>query len=245
MTTTTIQPQLKTLYIHDLVLEVTRRCNMSCEHCMRGDAENLDMTENIIDTVLAQADQIDTVTFSGGEPSLNLPIIRYFFQKARELGKEPSAFYLVTNGKNRELQLELATLLLDEYDRIECPDMCGVSLSIDRFHNTDEQSTIIKGLAFYRDDKDRSQEESDFWVQYAGRAEDNGIGRINDWRPSRYELEVDVEDGTMSVEMVYVSANGNLHYDCDLDYRTIDESTAGHVSNLREMLRNAAFCHQN
>ena len=29
----------------DIVIEVTRRCNMACKHCLRGEAENLDKME--------------------------------------------------------------------------------------------------------------------------------------------------------------------------------------------------------
>ena len=32
------------IYVESLVIEVTRRCNMRCEHCLRGDAQNLDIS---------------------------------------------------------------------------------------------------------------------------------------------------------------------------------------------------------
>lgn len=34
--------------IDDLILEVTRRCNMCCLHCLRGEAENLDADIDLI-----------------------------------------------------------------------------------------------------------------------------------------------------------------------------------------------------
>lgn len=54
------------LYIGALVLEVTRRCNMHCEHCLRGDTQNLDMQKEIVDKLLEQTESIFCVTFSGG-----------------------------------------------------------------------------------------------------------------------------------------------------------------------------------
>ena len=82
--------------IQELILEVTRRCNMSCAHCLRGDAQALNMPREIIDKVLDSVESIGSVLFTGGEPSLNLEAIRYFFTKAEELGKLPYSFYIVT-----------------------------------------------------------------------------------------------------------------------------------------------------
>ena len=42
---------------YNAIFEVTRRCNLSCEHCLRGDAQNLDMTKETVDKVL---DHIET-----------------------------------------------------------------------------------------------------------------------------------------------------------------------------------------
>ena len=113
-----------------MILEVTRRCNMCCEHCLRGDAQNLDMAEETVDKLLEQVGSIATVTFSGGEPSLNVPLIRYFFKKARECGVMPYSFYVVTNGKAN--QLDLAAVLLEVYPEMEEPEACGISLSVDQ-----------------------------------------------------------------------------------------------------------------
>ena len=30
--------------VNSLVIEVTRRCNMRCNHCIRGDAQNCDIS---------------------------------------------------------------------------------------------------------------------------------------------------------------------------------------------------------
>lgn len=36
----------------DVVIEITRRCNMCCAHCLRGDAEAVDIQERYIDAFL-------------------------------------------------------------------------------------------------------------------------------------------------------------------------------------------------
>lgn len=66
------------IFVENLCLEVTRRCNMGCAHCLRGNAEDLDMSHETIEQVLGQVDVIGQVTFTGGEPSLNVDAIGTF-----------------------------------------------------------------------------------------------------------------------------------------------------------------------
>lgn len=62
--------------IDSLILEVTRRCNMCCPHCLRGDAENMDADIDLIPQIFEGITEVGTLTFSGGEPSLNTKYIR-------------------------------------------------------------------------------------------------------------------------------------------------------------------------
>lgn len=47
---------MEKLIFNDLTIELTRRCNMACGHCLRGDTENVDLTGMDIDSVLDQED---------------------------------------------------------------------------------------------------------------------------------------------------------------------------------------------
>lgn len=51
---------------------------MKCAHCMRGNAQRVDMDNSVADIVTRQIDSIYNITFTGGEPSLNPEIIRSF-----------------------------------------------------------------------------------------------------------------------------------------------------------------------
>ena len=87
------------IFVGNLCLEVTRRCNMGCAHCLRGNAENLDMSRETIDQVLEQVDMIGQVTFTGGEPSLNMDTIRYFLRRQGDTGNCRVLFLLQPTGK--------------------------------------------------------------------------------------------------------------------------------------------------
>lgn len=73
----------------DVVIEVTRRCNMCCAHCLRGDAEAVDIQERYIDAFLdsfANAGYISSLTFTGGEISLNIPAIyRHYLDAIQDI----------------------------------------------------------------------------------------------------------------------------------------------------------------
>lgn len=221
--------------VESLVLEVTRRCNMCCEHCLRGDAQELNMTREIVDRVLDNIDEINQVTFTGGEPTLNLPIIEYFFERAEKLGKMPKSFYVATNGKlNQE---HLATLLLKQYPKMEEKEMCGVGLSIDIYHmaqNDDDSmrdydNSILKGLSFYTYDKENPRAE---------RPERGVIpeGRARDWGENHYrKLHDQIKISDDVIEMLYVAANGNLIGDCDFSYDHIDQLSEYDVWGFEEL----------
>ena len=60
------------LSIDNLIIEITRRCNMACAHCLRGDAQNIDIDPSYMLKLLRDnnIDYISMVTFTGGEPTL-------------------------------------------------------------------------------------------------------------------------------------------------------------------------------
>ena len=53
----------------DIVLEVGRMCNLQCDHCLRGECENLTMPFEIAKKAIDLVTDIKTITFS------NFPII--------------------------------------------------------------------------------------------------------------------------------------------------------------------------
>lgn len=229
---------------NEFILEVTRRCNMQCRHCMRGDAENMDISNDIIDAVLDAADEIGTICFSGGEPSLNLNAIQYFFQRAQALGKLPYAFSIITNGKAH--QQELTSLLSYWFQHMALPEVCSVLLSDDIFHEKTVQGNILRGLPFYKSEKEQHT-TTESWVIRVGRAKDNGIGREPEPSdPSAPEsLCVTSYTDAFGVQtaqinsLVYVSANGMVFSDCDLAYRDMKEPICM-VQDLRDTIESLA-----
>lgn len=235
----------KIIDVESLVLEVTKRCNQNCDHCLRGCARNVDMAKETVDKVLDNVRHISSIVFTGGEPTLNLPIIEYFFEevKRREIGV--GYFWLATNGLDYEKELQLINILLKNYYLMEEGEYCGVALSEDDFHEPIINSPL-KLLSFYDHGKEHDNGEQD-WLLSRGNAEEYGLGCINRNIKQNF-TEVNCEyivapasdgsthivEGIPRIELLYVDALGRLYADCDLSYKDQDEMPLGSVDTLYE-----------
>ena len=85
--------------INDLVIEVTRRCNMSCDHCLRGDAQNKDIDIAYIESLIKQVNYIHAIAFTGGEPSLNVSAIEQTLNLCKQYNVSVGSFYMPLMGK--------------------------------------------------------------------------------------------------------------------------------------------------
>ena len=93
--------------LENFAFETTRRCNLRCGHCMRGEPQNIDMSTDIVDMIL-DSDEIKSfihILFSGGEPTLNPGIIIYTINKIISDRIDVDNIGMVTNGQifNRDI----------------------------------------------------------------------------------------------------------------------------------------------
>lgn len=143
------------IHVDNLVFEIPRQCNMNCLHCLRGEAENLNISLNIIEATLDKVKSISTITFSRGEPSLNVEAMKYTLTVCKKRNIPVSSFYVVTNGKKvsdefinilqewyfYSLECNYGDKLLDYkdipkyHDWIKDDFFGGVALSSDKFHD--------------------------------------------------------------------------------------------------------------
>jgi len=137
--------------IQSLFLIVTRKCNLRCTYCFYSNNNSLSlskaisMNENVaikaIDTFskLTKSNKA-TITFYGGEPLLNLPVINSSVKYARKLqekGKlgEQLKFIVNTNG----------TLVNEEFIDLALKENIEVQISIDGFKETHDCCRVTRG----------------------------------------------------------------------------------------------------
>lgn len=216
------------MYIQNLVIEVTRKCNMSCAHCLRGNAQNVNIDKRAIDEILLHSnDGIDCLTFTGGEPTLNLDAIAYTFQEIKRLGISLGSFYVVTNG--RVYRQRLIDMLDEMYEYCYDKDLCGLAVSDDIFHRVYQSGSFKSTIYRYMyDEYDCEREyfrlkdkQTDFYrvpLISEGRATllNNYDKREN--KPSPYIDDLVHIDGTSICGTLYLNALGDLIDGCDWSY---------------------------
>ena len=212
------------IHVDSLVIEVTRLCNMRFEHCLRGDAQNLDISTATLSEI-AKHIYPGSVTFTGGEPSLNVPAIKRY-------DTMPASFYVATNGATSKEQMrDLALTLLEAYSKMAEPDMCAVDVSVDMFHEAfrdNDNAKILRGLSFLGRGKTHSVTDDDLsGLLNTGRANENGIGVR---APEVLRTDMDelvtyysTENDSISFDTLYIAANGNVVDGCDSSYEDIDD----------------------
>lgn len=230
-----------------LIFEVTRRCNMSCAHCLRGDAMAQDIPFEVIDRALEGAECISSLSFTGGEPTLNLPAMQHVLDTCKKNGIQVYGYFIATNGKVVtdefiKFMMDLHCYVLEcgggedeEYD-------CSLALSKDEFHDSIpvENEYRLRALSAYTDIK---QGKFSNWKKRMlirrGRAKDLEGG----WEmaePIRSKKACVSEScGIIYVDdRVLVSANGKLITDCDYSY---DEEEDFSIGDLGEESPEAIF----
>jgi hypothetical protein len=210
--------------IKELVIEITRKCNAACPHCMRGPAQTRDMAFDTITAMLNGITQIDMVTFTGGEPSLAVDRIRYFHYQIHSRNIKLGGFYVITNGKYASI--DLVTALDDLYDDTTALD--------DLYDDTtDGNSVLTVSKDAYHKDKDPRTESLYSTCSY--------------YRPEGFTYEIPVKEGRSQegreaflnpvlvtegyIEgTVYVNALGDVITSCEMSYDTQKINTIGNVN---------------
>lgn len=219
------------LSIHGLVLEFTRRCNLQCSHCLRGDAEYRDMPEWVMEEILKQVGEIGTLSFGGGESALAVPAIKYFRRMAEKAGLCVGGFYCATNAPS-SLGSEFVVELLRWYAMCEDKESCLVQFSNDCFHEEarlrlpDADTELLEGLRFFK----RKNKDDDF--SYGSGANLLKMGRSEGGREVKIP-DIDTVDD-FNDEGIYVNVKGDVIPCCDLSYEEQDKHVLCSIEELRD-----------
>ncbi len=238
------------LHVNSMVIGVTQQCNMSCDHCLRGCGSNTYLDVDRAIAFLSQIDYIETITFTGGEPTLATKAIKEIFEFCKKHFVNLPAFYVVTNGLIYSQELvdiltEWHILLLRQNGEIEfmgyynhasyasaveCLDLGALSVSLDPYHDDIPIENFIRyaGLSFYRADKVNSGDH----LINRGNALLNGIGSSFDRGVN--ELYIEEEEGYVVVDLLYLTALGNVLADCDIAYEEECYHTIAELDDVDE-----------
>lgn len=229
------------LVYETLCLEVTRRCNMHCAHCLRGDAQDMDMPLETAKAILSTASSISQIAFSGGEPTLNTKLILDILDFVKQARIPVYSFYIVTNGKYLPDDFLLALLKWNAYCQT-CSkydeNVSGIALSDDIFHDPipDENRSLLRSFKFYTTDKVNDFAKNKNLLPMGRCAEDDFGEMVIPNCVFSTDICADKYDDTIYLEEVYVSVTGEILPDCNYSYNKCKEKAIGHANDIPAFL---------
>lgn len=222
------------LNIGDLAIEVTRRCNMQCAHCLRGDPQHIDMPIKHVFSLMKRVRSIGSICFTGGEPTLNSDVIKQTLAACRINNVSVGSFYVVTNGKH--IPDEFIHDLIKWYEYCYEPDMCAVTLSNDVFHDAipNESRRKLEALSFFND-TDKAIDWHTKPLVNTGRAKTlTSFPKRERTMPSedcfdlyKHGRTIDIADETLSL-----TVHGEILAGCDYEYNNTDDIFICDVTKL-------------
>lgn len=219
----------------NICIESTRMCNLACEHCLRGKAQNKTMPSYFVDKFFdaikiiekETGDNLMGLNISGGEPSLNLALLKHIIDAINERELTLRWFYIATNGV--EVPSSFVMRCLELYSMADEKEMCAVKLSNDHFHqdcasleglNGDIQksSKLLSGLSFFREMwKDYNESYRGNWLNQGNYKQNYNDGNDPLHCDPRYENEFD--------EITfYLNCKGYIINGCDYSYKDQDKA---------------------
>lgn len=116
------------MVVEKLFLEVTRNCTLSCEHCLRGEKECVNMRLDTIDHVFADIERVRYLLLTGGEPLLAVLQLEKIIELIKSGKVVVDNIGIVTNGTVMSARILRILKELNELTTLR------ISISGDIFH---------------------------------------------------------------------------------------------------------------
>lgn len=240
-----------------LAVELSRRCNLKCIHCGRGDAQDVTITQEIIDAIIENVDQCPQWELLGGEPLLAMDMLEYLIERLIHSDVGAKHFSLTTNGTILDPDL---IPLLARFSESGDDRSAYIRISDDPFHNVEqskmahdfysEQASRYKnikvGFVFREEFKEIQKRE--YFLNYqmpfqiAGRAWDNveAVAKLSEYgiqpaQTKNHRIRIDEKTAKC---LLAIWANGNVGFAEMQDYNTMDRLAIGNIldSSMYDMI---------
>ena len=230
-----------------VVIEITRRCNMFCQHCLRGPAQRFDIEDETLSKFFSQVKKISVLTITGGEPSMRPDRIRAVVSYAQQNNVEIEDFFVVTNGK--KITREFLDALEELYDYCGSNERSWVTVSHDDYHDHVSNNNKKRLYNWWYNLSSESSTWEHNAEQMKKQLNTNFILNMGNARGLGTTDVVihgysDVIEQCFVEEIVYLNVNGNIMPHCDLSYEvqddgevtvcTVDDNILGAITNYNK-----------
>ena len=152
---------MKKIYIQNLGMIVTEKCNLNCAHCLRGKCSDKVMSDEVIDATLSQVCAIGNLAICGGEPTLALDRLEKIFDYIIKNKILVNEITLVINGTIYSVELLRLLDYIDSYINVTPFTKKSKSLfaiSWDKYHHSEIErlkltKQYIENIEKYKESK--------------------------------------------------------------------------------------------
>lgn len=234
------------LLVGDLIIELTRWCNLECTHCLRGQRQRIKNKYEYISSIVSHFRQIDTITFTGGEPTLAPEIIGLFIDACRNHNINVGNYYIATNA------YRISKEFLNVWERLhhwcDSNEISAIQISNDQFHEWASCGEKHRDAHKLLDFAELNGLECSFKysMKYFQPSYHDCIseGRAENWSDKKNELKkFDYEiwdDDVLHFEgtELYLNCKGNLIRGCDWSFESQEkkENIISHVFDFKPEL---------
>jgi len=207
------------MHFQNVVLEVTRKCNLKCEHCLRGSAQNLSIQDNVLHFLAKE--EIGQLHLSGGEPSLVPDIFKRFIQYRIF----PNDISVITNGK--VFRKQFLTDFKRFADLLKYKDCSYFGVSVDEFHSSGTHGV----LACYKDHGDYlciGIMEHCKYLNTAGLYSDGRAASFT--KPNLINVSSGWSEKDPNDRTIYITVKGDVLYGCDWSFKRMDRLILGNIT---------------
>ncbi len=241
------------LSINSLVIEASRKCNMKCQHCLRGAAQRKTISNHHVRKMLELVDYASSLTIGGGEPTLAMDTLEYIRQCVIYGNCDIGNFFMVTNGKSINVA-ELADYFARMHMICDDNEISGVPFSFDPYHT--ETFTWAQ-----KEKRDRNYEKLKETLEYEYGLGENSSGKDYVWKHSNeemstrnlksegrakefgysdtpvYTFEEDEYGDTVSFNEteLYLSSTGQIVAGCNWSYHNIDHKKEIQIAHIDDL----------
>lgn len=217
----------KKVKLETLAIELTKRCNLDCAHCLKGESQKVDISQKTIDDIFSQIDAVGRLFFTGGEPTLASEALENIVAAIKKYNVSIMEWGMDTNGTMYSTRFYRALVELEEICR-ECTksnDMHGtICISTDTYH----RESIKKAGLLARSRYNRSIKETEklpWFIGYRdvpdelfneGRAVNIHDKKKIKFKPMHYSL-LDMDDSYLIGAEIFVNTNGDITQ-CDCSH---------------------------
>lgn len=126
---------MKKICVQNLAMILTNKCNLNCNHCLRGCKNDHCMSDDVINATLNQIKGISNLSICGGEPTLALDVLENLFNQIIKNNIYLEEVSCVINGTNySEKFLELLESISEYVTFIKKKNEVFFNISYDQYH---------------------------------------------------------------------------------------------------------------